>query len=379
LAFFYPHPHGNLAVWQIMGASLFLLCITAAAFWRRRKYPYIFVGWLWYLVTLLPVIGLVQIGEHALADRYTYLPSIGIFIIVAWGVPNLFSKWRYRRITLGLSMLIVVLALSICSYLQLRYWRNTETLFEHTIEVTDDNHLAHASLACHLLVQGQVDKAIAHNYEALRISPNYAEVHVNLGALFSQKGNYSQAITHYYEAIQIMPDLAVAQKNLGKALLQQGELDEAIRHLRKALAIEPGLAVAHSDLAYSLALTGKSDDAVKHFAEALRLKPDWVDPMNNLAWLLATYKEAEFYNPTEAIRLAERVCELTDYEQPEGMETLAAAYAAAGRFSDAVTTAEKALELAQSLQRAELIQEIQNRLLLYKAGKPYIELSPVLN
>jgi tetratricopeptide (TPR) repeat protein len=379
LAIFYPHPCGGLPAWKIAAAALSIVFITTAVFRNLSRQPYLAVGWLWYLVTLLPVIGLVQVGLQSMADRYTYIPLTGLFMIVAWGVPDLVARLRYRKVILSLFATGLLSASAVTTWHQVRHWQNSITLYTHAADVVQDNWWAANNLGVVLSRKNRLNEAVVYFTDALHIQPRYFEAHINLGAILMRQGKYNQAIAHYYEAMRIRPDLATAHEHLAHTLRGQGKFDEAIKCYIEALRIEPDSASIHNNLGYTLVLQGDLEEAVKHFTEALRLKPDWVDPMNNLALILALYKEAEFHNPAEAIRLAERVCEFTDYEQPDAMYTLAVAYAAGGRFSDAVTTAEKALALAQSLQQAELIEGIQNRLLLYKAGKPYVEPLPVLN
>jgi hypothetical protein len=181
LAVFYPHPFNKLPIWQVVASALVLLAVSVAVLWFARRRKYLTVGWLWYLGILVPVIGLVQVGSQAMADRYTYLPFIGLFIIIAWGLQELSANWRYRRIVLGASALAVLLALAICTRLQLRHWRNNRALFEHAISVTDDNFVMNNNYANVLKDMGQVEKAIEHFYRALRIRPNSPEIYNNLG------------------------------------------------------------------------------------------------------------------------------------------------------------------------------------------------------
>ena len=341
LAVLYPYPADMALLWPAVSV-LVLLAISVLVIRSASRYKYLLVGWLWYLGTLFPVIGLVQVGSQAFADRYTYIPLIGLFIIVGWALPDLLSKWQYRKITLGISMLVVLLALSICTHLQLRHWRDSKALFEHTLSITEGNYVAHCSLAYALQQQGELDQAITHNRYALRINPNYPKAHLGLGLALLEKGNLAEAAAHFTEALRINPNFADAHYNLARVLSDKNKVNEAVTNLR----------------------------------EALRLRPDWVRVMNNLAWLLAVHKDTESYDPQEAVRLAQRACELTEYNQPDLLDTLAVAYAAAGKFPEAVATAEKALELAQSSRQKELIEQIQNRLSLYKASHPYIESSP---
>ncbi len=305
LAVFYPYHINTTPFWQVALAALLLLGTSIFIIHFAQKYKYLLTGWLWYMGTLVPVIGLVQVGEQAMADRYTYVPLIGLFIIIAWGIPDLLAKWKYRKIALIISASLVLLALSICTYFQAGYWHNTTTLFEHSIAVTSNNHIAHHMLAFCLYQQGKIDQAVNYNLEALRINPAFSPACTGLGIAFMQKG----------------------------------EIDKAVKYYRKAL----------------------------------QLKPDYPEVMNNLAWLYATQKETLFYNPEQAIQLAQRACELTKYQDASMLDTLAAAYSSAGKFPEATATAEKALKLTQAAGNKQLTDRIRQRLDLYKKGEPCLE------
>jgi len=274
LAIYYPHPGYALPIWQAVVAALFLLAISVLVILLARRHKYLLVGWFWYLGTLVPVIGLVQIGSQAMADRYTYIPLTGLFIIIAWAVPDLLAKWRHRRIALCIPALMVILAMSICTHFQLRHWRNGETLYEQVIAVWPDG--------------------LSMNTKA--------EVHRKLALKASMLGKFDQAILHHKEVLSINP------------------------HNEK--------------------------------------------PLNSLAWILATAADAKLRSPEDAIDYAHKACMLTDFEDALLLDTLAAAYASAGRFSEAVATAEEAVKLATD---DESRQEFQERLNLFKAGKPYIQ------
>jgi len=241
LAIFYPHPGRAVSMSQALLAALLLLAISAYVVWLARTRKYLLVGWLWYLGTLVPVIGLVQVGNQALADRYTYIPLIGLFIIVAWGVPDLLAKYQYRKILFTASAFAVLLALSICTHLQLRHWRNSITVFEHAIEVTENNRMAHSNLGVALLNRRRPDDAITHFTAALQIDPNHAMTHLNLGVALFQKRKYDAAVTSFTQALRIDPDLAEAHVNLGIVLAKQKKFDQAVKHYTQALQIKPHL------------------------------------------------------------------------------------------------------------------------------------------
>jgi len=247
-----------------------------------RSRPYLAVGWLWYLITLLPVIGLIQAGSQAMADRYTYLSLIGPFIMIAWTVPSLLQGWRHRRVVLALASAIVLSSLVVCTWVQLRYWKNSLTLFQHTIDVTTDNYFAHNNLGVALARQGRLDEAIHHHSESLRIRPDQAEVHNNLANTLAARGDFEEAIGHYYEALRIKPDFASAHNNLGSVLARQGKVDEAANHYEEALRIKPDYAGAHYNLGNVLVDRGNVDEAISHYTETLQIWPDWAGAHNNL-------------------------------------------------------------------------------------------------
>lgn len=307
LAVLYPIYSDSLK-WQPFVCLLLLVVISAAVFYMARRRPYLVVGWLWYIGTLVPVIGLVQVGTQAMADRYTYLPSVGIFIMAAWGAADLIAKRRYGRIGLGVTAGLVLVIFLLCTRMQVRHWRNSRTLFEHAIAVTKNNYVMHYNLANALRKDGDIDGAIIHFEKTVRISPGYYNGQNNLALAYYLKGKIPQAIACWYQAIKV--------------------------------------------------------------------KPDFIDALNNLAWIMATNKDSNIRNADEAVRLAARACELTEYNRPDSLDTLAASYAAAGNFNKAAAVAERAVNLAHSSGQSQLAGEIKNHLRFYKDGHAYIEGAP---
>ena len=290
LAVFYPHP-GMLPLWQIAGAGLLLVCISLLVIRAAHRSPYLAVGWLWYLGTLVPVIGLVQVGDHAMADRYTYVPLIGLFIMIAWGSCDISKRWRYRRIVLPISTGVLLCASMISTGFQLRHWQNSTTLFEHALDVTADNTLAHTNLGVVLAGQGKPDEAVFHYTQALRIKPDHLEARINMGVALAAQGKLDEAVAHYSQALHIKPDFAGAHYNLGNALLEQGKTEEAIKHFREALRIKPNDAEVHNNLGIVLAKQGKTEEAIKHFLEALRIKPGYPLARKNLEIVRTTQRK----------------------------------------------------------------------------------------
>jgi tetratricopeptide (TPR) repeat protein len=489
LTVFYPFREWHWLSWQVLGAVLLLTTLTLLALLRVQRKPWFLVGWLWFLGTLVPVIGIVQVGDQAMADRYSYLPYIGPFIILAWGTAELVGQNKpssgpgtqthavFMRTT-GIQTALAVLVLGACAFAtswQLPVWQNTETLFKHALQVTRNNHTAEANLGLYLVEQGRFDEAIecyqkaVHSktnfphawnnlglayvrqkrYEegvaafetALRLYPSLAETECNLGNALMALGKRDDAIAHYTKAVVLKPDYALARANLGGMLLRQGSGAEAIEHLRVAAQLGPRNAFVHSDLARSLVEHGDLDEAVNEFKIALAVQPgfataqlglgetfvmlgrddeasiqfqavlneqpedatalyqmalllarkgeirqavllyrrllnaapDFPEALNNLAWILAANADPQLRDGKAAVELARRACELTNNQQPVMIGTLAAAYAEAGRFPEAVATAEKAKALAEQQKEETTATKNSELLEVYRAGKPYHE------
>jgi tetratricopeptide (TPR) repeat protein len=286
LAVFYPHPGSTIPFWQVGTAGLLLVFISVLVIREYRKRPYLPVGWLWYLGTLVPVIQLVQVGDHAMADRYTYIPLIGLFIMIAWGLADVVARWPGTKIVVGTSAVGLVLCLSICSQLQARRWKDGVTLFEHALHVTAENHVAHTNLGVALAGQGKLDRAIWHYSQALQIKPDYLGARINLGSALSEQGKLREAIAHYLKILRIKPDFVDAHFNLGNALARQGKLDKAIAHYSEALRIKPDDAEVHNNIGIALAARERTADALTHFRAALRIQPDFPEARHNLSIVL---------------------------------------------------------------------------------------------
>jgi tetratricopeptide (TPR) repeat protein len=292
LAVYYPYSQ-NLPLGQVVGAGLLLMCISLLVITAVRRRPYLALGWLWYLATLLPVIGFVQVGGYCMADRNTYIPLIGIFIIIAWGVPELLNRWRYRVIGLTSLAVAYIAILTAITWQQLPVWTNSITLFEHALDVTPPNSLSHYNLAHALDVRGRVDEAVRHYTEALRINPNHGEAHIAIGNLLEFQGKKDKAIRHYSEALRIDPGDAGAHNNLGNILAHQGRMAEAVRHYSEALRIKPGYAEANNNLGNALKRQGKMAEAIRHYSEALRINPYYANAHFNLGAALIRTKKID--------------------------------------------------------------------------------------
>jgi tetratricopeptide (TPR) repeat protein len=509
LAVFYPAPAEWPAGW-VAGAALVLASLSALAVWRARQAPYFAFGWFWYLGTLVPVIGLVQVGQQAMADRYSYVPLIGLFVAIVWSAAEIPARWPGTRIWVAIGAGAALAACAVLTWNQTGYWRDNTSLFEHALAVTRDNAVAHNNLGASLLdagnlaaaeghfaeavrlkakypdaltnlgacrvkegrleeasdlfrrslaarptasahynlanllsQQGKLDEAEAHyraalqlkpelvegwynlgileakrgrmeeaarDYAtALRIKPDHAEAHVSLGAWFGEQKKFDEAIVHFKAALRASPDNADAhfnlaaalnaegdfagaaaefavacrlhpeeaetRENLGLALLYGGRMSEAARQFQEVLRARPN-ARTHYYLGLALDGGGQAQEAAAHYREAVRLSPNTPLYLNDLAWFLATNPKPELRDGAEAVRLAEQACRLSGGKEARFWGTLDAAYAEAGRLADALTTAAKARELALAAGQPDIARKADERMALYRAGKPYRTAAP---
>jgi protein O-mannosyl-transferase len=304
LAVFYPHP-GYWPTNQVMLAGVLLASISVLLFVKRRQYPFLLVGWLWYLGTLVPVIQLVQSGEQAMADRFTYVPSPGVLILAIWGVHELTRRWRYQVIVLSLAGTAAIVLGIRLSQQQLRYWKNDETLYRHALEVTENNYFVHTALGNVLQKEGQLDDAVREYREAIRLTPAYAEAYYELGNALLKQGQLDEAIREFQAAIRLKPDDAEVHNSLGVSLFQQGRLSEAIREFQEVIRLKPDHTEAHFNLGNAFRNNGRIDEALSQYQQGLRLKPNDAEAHNNLGTVLAMNGKIEeaILQFQEAIRL----------------------------------------------------------------------------
>ena len=287
LAAFYPYRLDVSAPAALVAAGV-LVGISILAVRLARKHPYLPVGWFWYVGTLVPVIGLIQVGNQAMADRYSYVPLIGLFIIAAWGFDYLAGRWKLHRLILPGLAIAAILGAAVISRNQVRHWRNSAQLWTHALEVTSENFVAHNNLGLALAGEGKAEEAISHYNEALRIRPSYATARTNLGAALAKQGKLDEAISNYQEVLRSKPDLAEAHMDLGAALAGQGKIDEAIGHYRDAVRLKPGFAEAYANLGLAFANQGQFDAAIAEYRKAIQLKPSFAEAHNNLGFALAS-------------------------------------------------------------------------------------------
>jgi len=277
LVVLYHFPERGLPLLVIVPALALLVGISAGALALRRRHPYLLVGWLWYLGMLVPMLGLVHVGSVARADRFTYLSQIGLYIMLAWTAKDLAACWRPGRWIMGAGALSAVIVLMASAWKQTSFWRNSESLWTHTLTCTPGNTTVYNDLGKALFQKGQVDEAILEYQKALVISPEDAGTYVNLGGALIQKGKVNEAITNFQKALSIRPDFAEAHNNLGNALLQKGNVAGAIAQLEKALQRKPDYAEAHYNLGNALFLQGTTDKAIVQYQEALKILPDFAE------------------------------------------------------------------------------------------------------
>jgi Flp pilus assembly protein TadD len=373
LEVFYPFPSRGVPLWTWVPASAFLASVSALAVFLRRERPYLLVGWLWYLVMLLPVIGLLQAGAQAHADRYTYLPQIGLYMALTWTAAELGADWPNRRRVFGLAAIVVIAALGAVAHVQASYWRNSESLWNHTLACEPDNVLAHYDLGMTMIDSGRNAEGMVEFQRALRIQPDYPDARNNLGYIFFQQGKVDEAMAQYNLVLKSHPDNPLAHYSLGLALAQKGRLDEAIAHLEKALAVLPDDAKIRNNLATAYLEKRRVDDAMAQYRQALTIEPDSVLIRNNfghLAWILAASPDDSLRNGAKAVGAAQELVRLSGGNEPVFLMILAAAYAETGKFADAIATAERAQKLATEQSNFPLVGTLQAQLYLYQSGRP---------
>lgn len=309
LVVFYPHPGDSLQTWQVGGAGIFLAFVTVMVIWAVKRRPYLAVGWLWYLGSLVPVIGIVQVGTQGMADRFMYIPLIGLFIILAWGASEVTDGWRYRRVILGTSAGALLSVLLVWTGIQVSHWRNSFTLFEYTLEVIPNNYLAHYSLGVALTDQEKFDEGVARFSQALALRPDSTTTRISLGVALFKQERLNEAFSYFSEALAISPDNTMAHNGLGVVLIKQGKLEQALSHFLQTLAIMPDNEKAHHNLGVILLEQGKTEEAVSHLREALVTNPYSVRTHHTLGTALekkgkvveaiSQYTQAVTINPQE--------------------------------------------------------------------------------
>jgi tetratricopeptide (TPR) repeat protein len=397
------YPFVKWPVWTVAGAVVLLLLLTALAVWRIRGEPWLAVGWLWFLVTLMPVIGIVQVGIQSMANRYTYIPSIGLFIAVVWAG----REWQIRR-GARTPAILSGLAASLCLGLTAReatYWKNTETLFSHAIQSLPNNFYPYYALAEYEELHGHTNAAISYLESSVRLEPNFASSRNKLGQMLLQedriddalaqlrravmidsnfpaaiynygyallaRGQLGEALDQFQALVNLQPREYAAEFNMGSVLLHNGLARESIPYLDKAVEIDPSRAQAHYMLANALFRNGRIADAIHHYERAVQLDPNDFQSRNDLAWILACQPNPSFRNGAKAVSLAADADQLSHGQNPVIIGTLAAGYAEAGKFTEAVATANRARQVALAQTNSALAEIMEKRLRVYQAGQPW--------
>jgi tetratricopeptide (TPR) repeat protein len=270
----YPYNEDGSNLAQTLLALAILLVLSVIFFSWRKKYPFLVIGWLWFLGMLVPMIGIVQVGAQAHADRYTYLPQIGLYILLTWGAMELFARWRYGQKALAVLGVLILLPLIAVAYYETSFWRNSETLWNHALANTSRNHIALTNLGDVVAKKGRFDESIGYLRKALQIYPNSPEANNDMGYALASKGNWSESIGFYRSAMKVRPNYPKAHNNLAISLSEVGKKDEAMAEFREAIKLDETYADAHCNLGALLLDLGRRDEAVAQLTEALRLKPD---------------------------------------------------------------------------------------------------------
>jgi tetratricopeptide (TPR) repeat protein len=329
LSVLYPHP-GHWPVWMVGAALALLMGITLAAVWRVRQQPYFLVGWLWFLGILAPTIGLVQVGLQSMADRYSYVPLVGIFIILVWGLDELAGGGETGNLVRVGASALAIAASAFLTVRQTGFWRDSETLFQHAVEVTDNNYLAYNNLGFFLSGKGEKARAKKYFEDSLKINPNYDEAHNNLGFALAGEGKYQEALPEYEAALRINPKLTEAHNNYGNALAAVGRVDEAIREYQIALTENLHHADAHNNLGNALAQRGQLDAAIEEFREAIRDKDNYVGAHSNLGNAYAM--QGKFDQAMQEYRISLQI----DPTDAQAHNNLANVLAQKGQFDEAI-------------------------------------------
>jgi tetratricopeptide (TPR) repeat protein len=401
LAVFYPYVL-DWPIWEVAGAAAFTALVTVWVIRRARAQPFLAVGWLWFLVGLAPVIGLVQAGSQSMADRYTYLPSVGLFIMVVWSVRECGEK--AGRLV---AAVLVLAALTGCLYWtprQVGVWKDSVTLLTHAVDSTSKNYYACTLLGDYLaqngketagieylakavtmapsfaraqndlghvlLGEGRVDDALPHLQQAAALKPDAPEGHYNLGRALLAKGRVAEALDQFQTQVKLQPEDAIAQLNFGSVLLDNNLTDDAIPPLEKAAAINPSNAEVHFRLGNAYYLKGRAAEAVDQYEKSLQIRPNDAQTCNNLAWILGSSPLTTLRNGPRAVELATRAEQILGGRNAAIAGTLAVAYAESGRFSEAVTVSLRARDLAQEQTNSVLVRLLEERLKLFRAGLP---------
>lgn len=370
LAAYYPYPPVGQSAFAVTCAVLIIVGLTIWFVRQRQNCPWLLVGWGWYLIMLVPVIGLIQVGAQAHADRYTYLPEIGLCLGLVWALNEGSRTWPKREVALGGLAAMLLLTLIIQARVQVTYWRDSETLWRHALVCTDNNALAESNLAAALFQQGRLDETVEHARKAVGLNADYVEAQNTLGHALYQQGNMDEAAEHLQRAFALKPDFAAAHNNYGLVLLREQQWEAAREQFQTAVDLQPGMPDAYDNLGVVLFQLGRSEEALLHYEQAIRIQPQFPAALNNCAWLLSTVTNAALRNGSKAVQLAQAASLLSGSTNVVVLRTLAAAYAEDHQFPMAVAILKKALALASQPGASPWSPVLQSELVLYQSGQP---------
>ena len=366
------YPLNRIATTEFICALAALVLISVLAWRGRNVRPYFLMGWLWFLGTLTPVIGIVQVGSASMADRYTYLPGIGILIAVVFTLVAAVEKNTFLK-KLSLPLAVVVLAAAVgLTEMQLPHWRNSETLFRHAAAVTVNNDVAHVDLGAAFDVQGRTDEALAEFRAAVRINPDRPQIHFNLGLIYRGAEKHREALAEFREAIRLDADNAAARSAAGGELAALGKYDEALKEFALAEKLSPRYAMPHLETAKVFFQQGRDAQAVDELKAALRCEPSNIEVLSSTAHHLAANENAAARDGGNALILAIKANELSGHNQAYIFDILGMALAETGDFTNAAVCAENALTLANAAKMKKL-EPLQQRLKLYQQNQPWRE------
>jgi tetratricopeptide (TPR) repeat protein len=354
LAAFYPHPLENVSVLYAVISAILLLAVTILVLRFAQNHRYLVTGWFWYLGTLIPVIGIVQVGSQAYADRYTYITLTGLFIIIAWGLPELLKKLLsaspvespQRKIALGLSMILALATLGICAHRQTSYWKNSVTLFSHALSVTQNNYVAYDGLGAAYVSLGRIAEAIDDYKQAVQIKPNYADAYSDLGVVYSGLGRWTEAMDAYKQAIRIRPDYADYYLALGNTYNKLGRYQDSVKVCKQAIRIKPDYAEAYNNLGVAYARLERWPEAIEACKQAIKINPDYTEAYNNLG---ITYSRLD--RLTEAIDAYKQAVKIKP-DLAEAYYNLGRAYVKLGRGIEAIDAYKQAIKIRPDLAEA---------------------------
>jgi Flp pilus assembly protein TadD len=366
------YPHRPLGLLEVAAAVALLVTISVLAAWRWRAQPYLAVGWCWFLGTLVPTVGLVQVGYQAMADRYSYIPSVGLWIMVAWGAREWIGDRSFRRMMAAAAGCMAVVACMVLTSVQIPYWHDSESLFKRVVDVTGHNFLADYNLGCNARDHGEYAQAIVDFKQALNAERNdtlralYPQAYNDLGYAYLHEGQISNAVGNFEQALALRPHYPEAYYNLGRAFLANGQPDVAVDCFQRALGMDPSVAEIHCKLAAALAQWGRPAAAIAEYSRTLQLNPALDEAANNLALLLATCSDRSLRDGARAVVLARQASEHSHEQNPAILGTLAAAYAEAGRLSEAEATAQRAQQLALAQNNPGLARQLESQARRYE-------------